>query len=156
MKPANDYGMKCSAAALMAFVLLAGCRGIPTKDEKAARKQAEAVAAGYRPNGQKPALPVLTGESSLHNNAAFAMLNQPRVEIAYDDWLASIERITQARSFPDPQFTFQMDIQNVVTSIMPGLMASLPWPDKLRLGAKVAAAERQSKHFAFQHAALRR
>jgi outer membrane protein TolC len=135
-------------------LLLGGCKGIPTEAEKAARKQSQAVAATYRPNDQKPVLPVLTANSGLSNYLTFAMLNQPKVEIAYYDWRASIERITQARSLPDPQFTFQMDIQNVITSIMPGLMGSLPWPDKLRLGAHVASAESQSKYFAFQSAVL--
>jgi outer membrane protein TolC len=150
----NDYSLKYSAAALMAFVLLAGCKGFPAKDEKAARKQAGSVSATYRPNGQKPALPVLSTNSGLSNYLAFAMLNQPKIEIAYYDWLASIERITEARSLPDPQLTFQMDIQNVVTSIMPGVMGAIPWPDKLRIGAQVASAESQSKYFAFQSAVL--
>lgn len=137
-----------------AVLLLAGCKGIPTKGEKAARSQAKAVANEYRPHGQKPALPVLTAESSLSNYLAFALLNQPRVEAAYYDWLASVEQITRARSLPDPQFTFQMDIQNIVTSIMPGLMGSIPWPDKLRVAAQVASAESRSKYFAFQAAVL--
>ena len=82
------------------------------------------------------------------------MLNQPTVEAAYYDWAASVERITQARSFPDPQFTFQMDIQNVVTSIMPGIMGTIPWPDKLRVAAQIASAESQAKYFAFRSAVL--
>ena len=47
-----------------------------------------------------------------------------------------------------------MDIQNIVTSIMPGLMGSIPWPDKLRVGAQIASAESQSRYFLFQSAAL--
>jgi outer membrane protein TolC len=139
---------------LSSVALLAGCKGIPTKGEKEARQQAKAVAANYRPDGQKPALPLLTATSSLSNYLSYALLNQPKVEAAYYDWSASIERITQARSFPDPQFTFQMDIQQVVTSIMPGLMGTIPWPDKLRVGAEVASSESRAKHFAFQSAVL--
>jgi outer membrane protein, heavy metal efflux system len=137
---------------MAALLVFAGCKGIPTRGERAARKQSQTVAASYRPKGQKPVLPVLTSESSLSNYLTFAMLNQPKVEIAYYDWLASVERITQARSLPDPQFTFQMDIQNIVTSIMPGLMGAIPWPEKLRIGAQIASAESQSKYFAFQSA----
>ena len=147
-----------SAAALVGILgvglVLAGCRGIPTTGEKAARRQVEAVGADYRPQGQKPELPVLTADSSLSNFLAYAMLNQPSVEAAYYDWVASVERITQARSLPDPQFTFQMDIQNVVTSIMPGLMGTIPWPDKLRAGAQVASEESQAKYLTFQSAVL--
>lgn len=140
--------------ALALALLLAGCQGVPTQGEKEARSQTQTVAAAYRPQGQKPALPDLTATSGLSNFLTFALLNQPKVEAAYYDWGASIERITQARSFPDPQFTLQMDIQNIVTSIMPGLMGAIPWPDKLRIGANLASAESQSKYFAFQSAVL--
>ncbi|MGO8675029.1 MAG: TolC family protein [Limisphaerales bacterium] len=143
------------AGAVVAVVLLlAGCKGFPTQSEKEARGQAQTVASAYRPHEQKPALPVLTTTSSLSNYLSYALLNQPKVEAAYYNWSASIERITQARSFPDPQFTFQMDIQNVVTSIMPGLMGTIPWPEKLRVGANIASAESQSKYFTFQAAVL--
>jgi cobalt-zinc-cadmium efflux system outer membrane protein len=147
---------RISAVARVLFLalLLSGCKGVQTKGEKEARSQAQTVAASYRPQGQKPALPELTATSSLSNYLAYALLNQPKVEAAYYDWIASIERITQARSFPDPQFTFQMDIQNIVTSIMPGLMGSIPWPEKLRVGANIASAESQSKYFGFQSAVL--
>ena len=66
-----------------------------------------------------------------------------------------MERITLARSLPDPQFTFQMDIQSVVTSVMPGLMGVVPWPGRPRLGAEVASAESAAKRAAFEAAALR-
>jgi outer membrane protein TolC len=135
-------------------LLVAGCKGVPTPGENEARKQQRSVAEVFRPNGQKPMLPPLSSDSNLSNFLAFAMLNHPKVEAAYYDWLASVERITQARSFPDPQFTFQMDIQNIVTSIMPGLMGNIPWPAKLRVGAQIASAESQSKYFTFQAAVL--
>lgn len=143
-----------SVGFVLGGLLLAGCKGFPTKDETAARRQAQTVGADYRPHDQKPELPVLTEDSSLSNYLTFAVLSQPRIEAAYYDWLASIERITEARSLPDPQLTFQMDIQNIVTSIMPGLMGSIPWPDKLRVGAQIASAESQSRYFAFQSAVL--
>jgi outer membrane protein TolC len=140
---------------LISLLLLAGCKGIPTGGEKEARRQVQAVAGSYRPEGRKPDLPVLTSQSSLSNFLNYALLNQPQVEAAYFDWLASVERITTARSFPDPQITFQMDIQSVVTSVMPGLMGFVPWPSKLRLGAEVASAESQARHAAFESAVLR-
>ena len=143
-----------NATLLLAALALSGCVGVPTRSEKSARQQAQAVAADYRPHGQKPALPVLTAESGLSNYLAFAVLNQPKVEAAFYDWAASIERITQARSLPDPQLTFQMDIQNIVTSIMPGLMGSIPWPEKLRVGAQIASAESEASYFAFQSTVL--
>ena len=139
---------------LCAGVLLAGCKGMPTPNERQARQQAQTVAAGYRPQSQKPPLPALTTNSSLGDFLRYAMLNQPRIEEAYADWAAAIERITTARSRPDPQLTFQMDIQNLVTSIMPGLMMNFPGPGKLRAGADVASAESQARYFTFQSRVL--
>ena len=150
--PAFPEGLVC--AVLVIELLLTGCAGTPIRSEKETRAQAYSVAAGYRPGDQKPSLPVLTTDSSLGDFLTFAMLNQPRVEAAYYDWTASIERITTARSLPDPLLTFQMDIQNVLTSIMPGLMMNFPAPGKLRAGGEVASAESRAKYFAFQSAVL--
>jgi outer membrane protein TolC len=140
--------------ALALGLLLTGCKGIPTHSETEARQQAQAVAGNYRPQGQRPPLPLLTADSTLSNFLAYAMLNQPEIEAAYYDWAASIERITSARSLPDPQLTFQMDIQDIVTSVMPGLMMAFPAPGKLHAGAEIASAESQAKFFAFQSATL--
>src|ERR1051326_3701850 len=138
----------------LAILLLAGCKGIQTKDEKLARQQLHNVAAQYRPQDQKPALPSLTTNSTLGDFLKFAMLNQPAVEAAYYEWSASVERITTARSRPDPQFTFQMDIQNIVSSVMPGFMVNFPGAGKLRAAAAIASAESDAKYFAFESAVL--
>ncbi|PWU18769.1 MAG: hypothetical protein C5B50_08200 [Verrucomicrobia bacterium] len=147
----------CAATVLCVValgLLLSGCNGIPTQGEKTAREQVKQVAAEYRPHDKKPALPVLTPESGLSNFLAYALLKHPNIEAAYYDWIASVQRITQARSFPDPQFTFQMDVQNAITSLMPGLMGNIPWPSKLRVGAAIAQAQSQAKYFAYKSAVL--
>ncbi|HEX4350774.1 MAG TPA: TolC family protein, partial [Verrucomicrobiae bacterium] len=72
----------------------------------------------------------------------------------YDDWAASVERITVERSLPDPKLTFQAYIQDALTSLMPGLMQDLPGPGKLKAAARVATAESQAKYFAFESAVL--
>jgi len=150
---------RCQVALAFALILalsslLAGCNGLPTGGEEAARAQLQETAASYRPGGRKPELPNLTTNASIADFLEFAMLNQPAVESAYFDWAASIERITTARSLADPQLTFQMDIQNIVSSVMPGLMMNFPGPGKLRAGAEVASARSQSRYFAFQSAVL--
>ena len=139
---------------LILLVLLAGCKGTPPKGEKEARRQVQAVAGSYRPEGRKPELPSLTTNSSLGDFLTYALLNQPKVEAAYFDWVGSVERITVQRSLPDPQLTFQMDIQEVVTSIMPGLMMSFPGMGKLKAAGAVASAESQAKYFGFRTASL--
>jgi outer membrane protein TolC len=151
------YNLICSvgvAAALAAGLLLTGCKGIAVKGEKEARQQAQSVGDTYRPNGKKPTLPLLTADSGLADFLTYALLNQPKVEAAYFDWLASVERITVQRSLPDPQLTFQMDIQDVVTSLMPGLMMSFPGMGKLRAAGEQAAAASQAGYFNFKAASL--
>jgi outer membrane protein TolC len=154
-KPSFVQVMAMLGVVLALALFITGCKGVPGGSEMEARRQIQDVSKTYRPNDRKPPLPILTTNSSLADYLTFALLNQPNVEAAYFDWAASIERITTARSLPDPQLTFQMDIQNVVTSIMPGLMASFPWLGKLRAGAGVASAESQARYFAFQSAVLK-
>src|SRR5260370_4263933 len=142
------------AATLAAALVLTGCSGRLVRGEKEARQQVQSVTESYRPHGQKPPLPVLGTNSNLGDFLKYALLNQPKVEAAYFDWLASVERITVQRSLPDPQFTFQMDIQDVVTSLMPGLMMNFPGAGKLRAAGAVAAADSQGKYFAFKKASF--
>jgi len=105
-------GVLSIRVAIMALsLILSGCRGRLVQGEKEARQQAQQVTEQYRPNGQKPPLPILSTNSSLSDFLTYALLNQPKVEAPYLDWLASVERITVQRSLPDPQLTFQMDIR---------------------------------------------
>ena len=138
------------AAALALCVAGLGCVGTRTPDEQTARRDVQHVAAAYRPGDQRPTLPTLTTNSPLADFLAFAILNDPKVEAAYYDWVAAVERITPARSLPNPRVTFQMDIMSIVTSLMPGLMLDLPGPGKLGARAAVASAESTAKYFAFE------
>ena len=140
--------------ALFGAMWFSGCKGVSTQSERQSRTDLKTAATAYRPAGHKAALPILDTNATLSVFLTYAMLNQPKVEASYLDWAASVERITVTRSFPDPQLTFQMDIQNIVTSIMPGLMGNIPWPGKLRAGAEVASVESQAKYFNFQSAVL--
>src|SRR5208283_3713124 len=97
----TPFGILPSAFCLLPFLLVifvmlalcAGCKGTRTEGEKEARRQVQAVAGGYRPEGRKPELPALTASSSLGDFLTYALRNQPQVEAAYYDWLASVEGI---------------------------------------------------------------
>lgn len=147
-----------NAAALggvaLAIVLLAGCKGIPTRGERQARADLRNVSESYRPQDQRAALPTLQTNAGLSNFLQFAILNHPQVEAAYFDWVASVERITVERSLPDPRLTFEADIADAVMSLMPGLMMDFPGPGKLKWAANVASAESQAKYFAFESSVL--
>ncbi len=135
--------------------LLTSCTGLQTDGEKAARADAEQVTKLYRPGEAKPVLPDLSSGPAVQEYLRYAMLNQPMVEEAYWEWLASVEKITTERSLPDPKLTFETDITDIVESVMPGLMVDLPGPGKLGARAEVATAESAAKYRAFEAAVLR-
>lgn len=141
-----------SLAVLVCFI--SGCSGIALESESNARKKFAEVSLEYRPSGQKPSLPNLRADSTLQELLTFGILNDPAIEAAYYDWQASIERITTARSLPDPKLTFETDIADTVMSVMPGFMFDLPGPGKLSAMGDMASAESQGKFYAFKSAVL--
>lgn len=142
--------------ALLAFLFVAGaCVGSQTPAERAARSDVASVSERYRPADTKPTLPTLTADSPLSDYLRFAVMNSPRVEVAYHEWAASIERIAPARSPADPRLTFEADIVDTVETLMPGLMVDLPGPGKLRLSGDVMAAESRAAYFAFEREILK-
>lgn len=143
------------AVAVGLFLALAGCRGIPTEGERLAREDVKAVGAVYRSQSQRPTLSELTENSSLSNVMAYAILNQPDIEVAYYEWVSSIEAITVERSLPDPQLMVSADFSDVIMSLMPGLMMDFPGPGRREASANVATAESDAKYFAFETAVLR-
>ncbi len=155
--PSSTASVRLRAAtifAVAASLILAGCQGISSPGERAARGQVQSNEKNYRANGQRAPLPALTKESGLEEFLRFAMLNHPQIEAAYYDWTASVERITVARSLPDPKLTFQAYIQDSLTSLMPGLMMDFPGPGKLDMRANAATAESRAKYFQFEASVL--
>jgi len=141
---------KSVAASFCGYLLILFVAGCATPVEKTEQRALRQVAESYRPYGAKPALPLLTTNAPLRDFLTYALLNHPDVEAAYFDWSAAVARITSAGAPPDPQLTFQMDIQSVVTSLMPGLLFNFPGPGKLRAQADVAAAESAGKYYTFE------
>jgi outer membrane protein TolC len=142
------------ATAGLAAALLAGCQGVPTRSERQARGALEAVKRAYVPAGAAARLPLLDTNATLTTLLTYAMLKQPRVAAAYHDYAAAVERITVERSLPDPRLTLELDLQDVVMTLMAGLMADVPWVKRLRIRADVASAESQARYFAFESAVL--
>jgi hypothetical protein len=136
-------GLWLFAAGLALFAVLAtGCVGRPIPSERQARDDLKAAREAFWPGATVPALDAPAG---LSNYLQFAIMTQPQVRAAFFDWAASVERITVERSRPDPKLTFQAYIQNVLTSIMPGLMQDFPGPGKLKAAANVAGAESKGR-----------
>jgi len=88
----------------------------------------------------RPPLPALGPDSPSDEFIRYAVLNHPAVVAAYYDWRASVEDIVPARTAPDPQFIFQADITNSLSSLMPGLMFDFMGSGKLAAMGREAAA----------------
>lgn len=136
------------------LLMMAGCKGLPTRSELAAREDLQTVRQRYRPEVGERQLPRLDTNSTLADLLVFGMLNQPRVEAAYYDYAEAVERITLERSLPDPRLTLELDIQDIVRTVMPGLMSEVPWVKKLRIRADVVSAESQARYYVFESAVL--
>ncbi len=139
---------------LLLALLTSGCRAPQKPSERQARAEFQTIESRYRPTNAPIALPTLTEDSPLGDFLTVALFRQPRVEAAYYDWAASVERITVERSRPDPRLTFKTDIQDTIVSLIPGLMVDLPGPGKLTARADVAAAESNVRYHAYAAALL--
>ena len=100
----------------------------------------------------KPKLPELNESSELSDYLAYAAVNNPGLEAAFNRWKATVEDVVQSETLPDPRFTYQYYIEEVETRVGPqrqgvGIAQAFPWFGKLALRGKVAQeaanAERQ-------------
>jgi outer membrane protein, heavy metal efflux system len=146
-------GLLQSMAVIMCF-LVASCVGLRTAGESHSREHAQTILRKYRPDDRAPSLPELKSDGSPETYLRYALYKHPRVEAAYYEWLASVEKITRERSLPDPRLTFQTDIGEMIMAVMPGLMMDFPGPGKLRAAADVATEEGRGKYFQFEAAVL--
>lgn len=90
-----------------------------------------------------PTLPNLTESSTLSDYLAYAALNNPGLEAAFNRWKAALERIPQVKALPDPKFNYLYYVQEVETRVGPqrhglGIAQVFPWFGKLKLAGDVA------------------
>ena len=101
------------------------------------RQQFKAV--GQELTSPRKSLPVPGENAGTGDYLRFALLKHPAVFSSYSDWRASVEAITPAKALPDPQLTFQADIQGTLMSLMPGVMFDLMLPGKRAAMGREAA-----------------
>ncbi|MEJ5239549.1 MAG: hypothetical protein WHT82_14415 [Limisphaera sp.] len=112
-----------------------GCRGISTPPEVQARAELQRVRVQWERDPANGPASALSPSATLPDLVLFAVRNHPSVRAAYSEWVAAVERITLARSLPDPRLSFESDIADVVMTVMPGVMQEFPGPGKLRAAA---------------------
>jgi outer membrane protein TolC len=141
--------------ALFLSALAAGCTGPGAPAERTARQQVDRIGRELKPANARAALPALRPDSPPADFVRFAVLKHPAVAAAYHDWHASVEGIAPARSLPDPNFTFQADITDTLTSFMPGLMFDFMAPGKRAAMGREATAASDVAYRAYVGTVLR-
>jgi len=126
-----------------AFLLPAVGAGCASVAERAAFNEIDRLAGelGYADKPSK--LPELDKKAGLREYLAYAALNNPGLEAAFNRWKAALERVPQVRSLPDPRFTYRYFIEEVETRVGPqrhavGIAQTFPWFGKLALRSGVA------------------
>ena len=75
----------------------------------------------------------------------YAALNNAGLRASFERWKAAIEQVHQAKSLPDPKFTYGYFIREVETRVGPqrqkfGIMQVFPWFGKIEARTDAAAA----------------
>lgn len=89
---------------------------------------------------------IFTDSLNLYHALEYAAQHNPGVEAAFNRWKASAERISQAKSLPDPRLNFGEYFREVETRVGPqqqsvGLSQMFPWFGTLRLKGAIATQE---------------
>jgi len=99
-------------------------------------------------------LPELTESSDLSDYLAYAALNNPGLEAAFNRWKAALERVPQVTALPDPRFSYRYFIREVETRVGAQRQAfelaqMFPWFGKLDLRGDMAmeAAHAQQQRY---------
>jgi len=150
-------GFKHSPYVLMLFLilLLTGCASV--RERAAFRELREYPAASQlSPVSQSPGTDIpYENPSSLEEMLIYAALNNPELRAAFEEWKASLEKVPQLRSLPDPKLQYGYFIRKVETRVGAqrqkfGISQSLPFPSKLHLKADAALEEAEKKRQNFE------
>ncbi|MEZ6317632.1 MAG: TolC family protein [Phycisphaerales bacterium] len=149
--------------------LLAGCSSpfdAPRDhDRPLARLQAEGVdrvtASAFRvsEDADAPPAPTPGPDAGADDYVRYALFHSPRVEGAYQRWVAASERPAQAAALPDPRLNFGFFLDEVETRVGPqqariGVQQTIPWPGKLSDRADAADRAAAAAWHRFESARL--
>ena len=88
---------------------------------------------------------------TLRNYLRYASLNNADLKAAFHQWKAEVEQIPQAKSLPDPKFTYGYFIEEVETRVGPQrqkfeLMQTFPWFGVIEARTDQAAAKAKAAY----------
>lgn len=127
-------------------------------DSQFAREQASfARSLGNTTQGDLPALP---DRPTLRDCLVYAAMQSPDLQAAFGRWKAAVEQIPQARTPPDPNFSYRWYAVRQVMGdgALQGifeLSQNIPWYEKLELRGDIAAQDAAAEHKRFEQARLR-
>ena len=132
---------------LLTVSYIAACVGSSPKIGAASAEEVLAGAPGFpigRNENTARELPDLGEEATLSDYLAYAALNNPGLEAAFNRWQAAREGANQARFLPDPRFSYSYFIKEVETRVGPQrqrfeLAQKFPWFGVLRLQGEAAS-----------------
>lgn len=153
------------AVACLLGVSLVGCASMEEReafgDWSRLDRGGSGTSSGGVAGGDSREQVALTDGATLDDYLAYAALHNPGLEAAFDRWKAALERVPQARSLPDPRFSYRYFIENVETRVGPqrqafGMSQMFPWFGKLRLrgGVAVEAARVAQSQYEAERVAL--
>jgi len=107
-----------------------------------------------------PRLPELTNTSGVSDYLAYAALNNPGLEAAFNRWKAALDRVPQVKSLPDPRFNYKYFIEEVETRVGPqqqsfGISQLFPWFGKLDIRSDVAGQAANAARQRYEAAKLK-
>lgn len=116
----------------------------PDSAERVAPLVGPPPAAGAPGAGGGPSAQDVLEDANLERYLWFGLRENAALRAAYDEWRAACERIPQASSMPDPQFSFLQFVEDVQTRTGPqkrrySLSQTFPWFGKLDLRGAVAS-----------------
>jgi len=146
--PTRMAGAIVLAAAAPLLGALQGCAATgegPAVDRwEDVRVEREAITIVDGSAGAPPEAPAeLPASAGLPELLLWAEAHNPGLRSAFDAWSAALERVPQARSFPDPRFTWVYYIEPVETRVGPqrnrlGLSQTFPFLGKLGFRGEMA------------------
>jgi outer membrane protein, heavy metal efflux system len=142
------------------LLIVLGCASIPREEARLLNDESLWKQEGLVPEVPAEQLPAITEKSTLNDYLAYAALNNPGLEAAFERWKAALQKIPQVTSLPDPRFTYGYFIQEVETRVGPqrqrfALNQTFPWLGKLQLRGNAAAEAARAEKARYDAAKLK-
>jgi outer membrane protein TolC len=156
--------MSKAAIAISVFLLVSGCssdlESAAADDRQQPPAETHSISPAQHPAPTPDNLPALTDKSTLSDYLAYAALNNPGLEAAFNTWKAALEQIPQVKALPDPRFEYKYFIQEVETRVGPqrnsfAISQMFPWFGKLDLRGDIASDAARAARQRYEAAKLK-